>query len=399
MWKQRPVKKTETSVFISSFNNSSSRLHVPQLSHSSFTISIPNSLESKLNLPSLLLSFLLLTGLVPEFSKNLQLQKVWFIFYLLLLSQILDMLVMLIINFENRTTLKSHAAYLFSVFCNIMIWHSLRRKKKNLLNVLRVIQKCPATHNRRTNIMVLIILSFPFVYSVTSILTCNITSDYLLYAYGYELKSLIMQASVIFFKKFLLFLFHSTFPSLVAVLFCYLCLRFSLSFNCLTRTVLHYSPEEFGPSEQIEILRQKAKIDDIMENLQDIFSLPSFFLIMSHLFTCGSHLGMNLTGNHSKIIIVKAVFYGMTNLVSLVVVLWIAGSVPVEQNKLKSAFYKKAHSRFLTVLIPEERHCKREILDKTDFVLNGCSIFPYTRNSILALIGTLLTYSLLIYQN
>ncbi|GFQ85604.1 uncharacterized protein TNCT_707761 [Trichonephila clavata] len=306
---------------------------------------------------------------------------------------------MSIVNFENRITLKSNAAYLFSVFCNIMIWHSLRRKKKNLLNVLRMIQKYPAIHNRRANIMMLIILSIPFMYSVTSILACNITSDYLFYAYGYELKSLTMQASVIFIKKFLLFLLHSTFPSLVAVLFCYLCLRCSSCFNCLTRKVLHYSPEEFGPSEQIEILRQKAKIDDIVETLQDIFSLPSFFVIMTHLFTCGSHLGINLIGNHSKIVIVKAVFYGMTNLVSLVVVLWIAGSLPVDQNKLKSAFYKKVHSRFLRVPILEERYCKREILDKADFVLNGCSVFPYTRNSILALIGTLLTYSLLIYQN
>ncbi|GFW18987.1 uncharacterized protein TNCV_165011 [Trichonephila clavipes] len=165
------------------------------------------------------------------------------------------------------------------------------------------------------------------------------------------------------------------------------------------KKVLHFSSEEFGPSEQIEILRQKPEIDDILENLQDISSLTYFPMIMSNLFTCCSYLGINLIGNYSKVIVVKAVFYGKTNLASFIVILWTAGSLPVDPNKVKDAFYKRAPSRFLIVFIPEERHNKREILDKTDFVLNGCSIFPYTRNSILAVIGTLLTYSLLICQN
>ncbi|GFQ69477.1 uncharacterized protein TNCT_175121 [Trichonephila clavata] len=104
-------------------------------------------------------------------------------------------------------------------------------------------------------------------------------------------------------------------------------------------------------------------------------------------------------GNYSNTSALKSVFYGTPNLVSLLVLLWIAGSIPVEQHKLKVAFYKRAHSRFLTIFTSEEPQCKREILEKTDFVLNGCSIFSYTRSSILAVLGTLLTYTLLIYQN
>ncbi|GFW18996.1 uncharacterized protein TNCV_165091 [Trichonephila clavipes] len=258
----------------------------------------------------------------------------------------------------------------------------------------------PDIHSRRTNIIMLVILSIPIMYSVTSILAINITSESLFFAYGYELKTLTMRASVVCIKKLLSYLFHTTFPSLVTVLFCCLCLRFSFCFNCLTQKILNYSPDEFGPSQQKEILRQKAKLDDILENLQDIFSLPSVFMTITYLFTCCSAVGMSvIAGNYSKLNVLKTVFYGIPNLVSLIVLLWIAGSIPVEQHKLKGAFYKRAHYRFLTVVTSEEPQCKREILEKTDLVLNGCGIFFYTRNSIVAVFGTLLTYSLLIYQN
>ncbi|GFY76008.1 uncharacterized protein TNIN_213451 [Trichonephila inaurata madagascariensis] len=110
-------------------------------------------------------------------------------------------------------------------------------------------------------------------------------------------------------------------------------------------------------------------------------------------------LGIILTGKPSKITIVPIVFVGILNLASLIVLLWVAGGIPLEQNKLKDAFYKIAHSRFLIVLSPEELHFKREILDKNTLVLNGCNVFSYTRSSILAVIGTLLTYTLLIFQN
>ncbi|GFU45843.1 uncharacterized protein NPIL_572411 [Nephila pilipes] len=97
--------------------------------------------------------------------------------------------------------------------------------------------------------------------------------------------------------------------------------------------------------------------------------------------------------------VISVLFYGITNLVSLTAILWSAGGLPVDQLKLKEAFYKKVHLRFLKVVYDEDLQCKRELLDKPEFVLNGCNIFSYTRSSILAAVGTLLTYTLLVYQN
>ncbi|GFW19008.1 uncharacterized protein TNCV_165211 [Trichonephila clavipes] len=229
-------------------------------------------------------------------------------------------------------------------------------------------------------------------------LRCNIKRESVYYAYGHELKSPTLQAAIIFIKSFLLFLAHTTFPSLVTVLFCSLCLRCSSCFNHLTQKVHQYSSEEFGPSEQIDILRQKAKFDIILEKLQSIFSLPSFLVILSNLFTCCVMLGTTVIGLEGRLNITKALFYGIANSVSLIVVIWVPGGLPMEQNKLKNAFYKRAHSRFLMALSSKEPQCKREILDKPNFAFRGCNIFSYTRNSVLTLVGTLLTYALIIYQ-
>ncbi|GFY76006.1 uncharacterized protein TNIN_213431 [Trichonephila inaurata madagascariensis] len=375
MPQQNRAKKTETAVYISPFYNSPPGLQAKQSLNSSSSIPIYNSYKLNSNLPILLFSFLSLIGLAQQFSKNLVLRKLWLVFYFVLLSQIMDVLAMSIIGALNGYSFKHNAPYIFAFFCNLMLWHSMRRKKKNLINLLRKLGKlCPATYNKRTNIMVLILFSFPFMYSVSSILVLNITKNLLFYTYGHNMKGLTLQASVVRIKKFLLFLVHCTFPSLVVVLFCYLCLRCSSCFNCLTRKVLHYSPEEFRPSEQIDILRQKAKIDDIIEELQNIFSLPSFFMIVSNLFVCSSILGIILTGIHSELIIVNAVFFCIPNLICIIVVLWVAGGLPVEQHKLKGAYYKRAHSRFLIVMTSEKPQYKKEILDKPDFELNGLAV-------------------------
>ncbi|GFU22216.1 uncharacterized protein NPIL_455691 [Nephila pilipes] len=247
--------------------------------------------------------------------------------------------------------------------------------------------------------MVLITFALPIMYSITTTLVSDKTSTSKFYAYGYEFKSIKTQIIVISMKTFLMFLIHSTFPFLIAILFCILCLSCSSSFNCLTQKVLQYPPEEFGPKEQIDVLKQKAKIDDILDNIQDIFSLPSFLVIMTNLLSCCIVLGMNLNDINSKARITSVLFFGIPNLVSLIAVLWTAGGLLVEQHKLKGAFYKKVHMRFLMLRCSEDLQCKREIRDKPDFVFNGCNIFSYTRSSILAAVGTLLTYTLLVYQN
>ncbi|GFU52616.1 uncharacterized protein NPIL_36291 [Nephila pilipes] len=113
--------------------------------------------------------------------------------------------------------------------------------------------------------------------------------------------------------------------------------------------------------------------------------------------SCCSVLGINLNTINWNERVITVIFYGIPNLVSLIAILWTAGGLPVEQHKLNEAFYKKGHSRFLIVRSSEEPQCRRELLDKPNFVLNGCNIFFYTRSSILAVFGTLLTYTLLVF--
>ncbi|GFY47972.1 hypothetical protein TNIN_478981 [Trichonephila inaurata madagascariensis] len=72
-----------------------------------------------------------------------------------------------------------------------------------------------------------------------------------------------------------------------------MCMRWSSHFSCLTQEVLQYSAEEFGPLEQIYILKLKARMDDILEKLQDIFSLPVFLCNFIELFYLLLYFGDN----------------------------------------------------------------------------------------------------------
>ncbi|GFT73400.1 uncharacterized protein NPIL_511381 [Nephila pilipes] len=390
-------RKSEIAVHTSSIRKSSPKLYVQHLPRSTFAVSISKSQEINSNLPSLLLSVLHLTGLVQKLNKGLELRNAWLVFYVLLLFKNLDMLIISIVNFNGGISFKTNLLVTITLFSNFMMWHSIRHRKNDLTSVLRMIDPLhPFIYRKRTNIMVLIIFTFPIMYSFATILVCDRTSTSILYAYGYELKSVSAQIIVICIKTFLQFLIHSTFPFLIAILFCNLCLSCASCFNCLTRKILQYSPEEFGLSEQIEILKQKAKLDDILDNIQIIFSLSSFLLITSNILSCCTVLGINLNGINRRL--TSVLFYGIPNLVSLIAVLWTAGGLPVEQHELKEAFYKKVHLRFLMLRCSEELQFKRELLEKPDFVLNGCNIFFYTRSSILTAVGTLLTYTLLVYE-
>ncbi|GFU33337.1 uncharacterized protein NPIL_173841 [Nephila pilipes] len=395
------ARKTDIAVRTSSICNSSPRLYVQHLPRSSASDPISKSMEINSYLPRLLLSFLQLMGLVQKLNKGLKLRNVWLVFFnLLLLFRIMDAFIIIIVNFKSGIALKSNILFMLSLFFNLVMWHSLRNKRKKMITVLRILKElCPIIYNRRTNLMVLIISSFPLIYSLTFILLCDKAKASKFYAYGYELKSVIAQIIVICLKTFLLFLVYPTFHLLIAALFCNLCYRCSSCFHSLTQKILQYNPEEFGPFEQVDILKRKANFDEILYNIQNIFSLSSFLLITLNVLSCCNVLGVNLNGINSKGHTISILFYGIPNFLSLIAVLWSAGLLPVEQHKLKEAFYKKVHLRFLMLPCLDEIQCKREILDKPDFVLNGCNILFYKRSSILAAVGALLTYTLLVYQN
>ncbi|GFX84385.1 uncharacterized protein TNCV_4134951 [Trichonephila clavipes] len=89
--------------------------------------------------------------------------------------------------------------------------------------------------------------------------------------YGYTIGDITVNVMLLSLKSLLYSLVHPTFTSLVSLSYCILCQLCCSQINNLTENVLQYSPDEFGPMKQLDILRQKAKIDNILENVQAIF--------------------------------------------------------------------------------------------------------------------------------
>ncbi|GFT43925.1 uncharacterized protein NPIL_386651 [Nephila pilipes] len=361
---------------------------------------ISNSIQSSntihKNIPTFLLALLRFTGLVHELNKKNKWSKLWFFFFFIMLFNIFDSLMLLILNFsriEKKTSLTQLCLKVFS----LVIWICMRRKRMNMEALLMKLQSVTVpAYERIINVLVLIIIAIPLVYSTTFSINSNKKFISTQLAYGNELESRSGQISLIWIKKCLQFLIFPTFPLLVSLLYSTLCLRCSLFLTILTEDIAKYSPHAFGPEEQRDILRRKAKIDDILDIIQEIFSVPSFFFILGYFISCCRALAWSLTHRAKTPIEILILIDGVIILISLSATLWVSGELPENINKLKEAFYKETHRRIIFVGTSGELDLRKELLDKPDFVLTGCGILFYRKFSILAVIGTLLTYTVLV---
>ncbi|GFS56943.1 uncharacterized protein NPIL_395681 [Nephila pilipes] len=355
----------------------------------------------KTYLNGIIFKFFIWIGLVQETDPSLKRRKTWLVFICLLLFVITDTVILGIIHsdvVEMKVNITCNVAFI----CCLMVWYSMRRKNKRLAIALLKLQDIdPSPNSMTSNAVALLILSLPIIFSVL----CAFKSDRRVisrfYAYRNEVESVTIQIIIISIKKAIQFFFYPIFPCLVSFLYVTICLRCSVFIRDLTNRVIQHSPETFGPSPQIDVLRNKARIDDVLDNIQAVFSFPSFFVVVSSFLTCCSALGFILMAtkdNYSTDAVLVVVFYAITNSTCLMGILWFAGGVPFELKKLKKSFYKKAQLRLIFVRPSKEPQCKREIMEKPDFVFMGCDILSYKRSSIFVVIGTLLTYTVLVVK-
>ncbi|GFR18192.1 uncharacterized protein TNCT_129231 [Trichonephila clavata] len=198
-------------------------------------------------------------------------------------------------------------------------------------------------------------------------------------------------------KNFLYSLIFPTLTNAIALLFCLLCVQVSTVIRRLTEDITLGSPINFITSKRLEKIKEKSEIDDILDNIQDIFSMPSLFIIVSNLSTCASVLNLYLNSHTISVVTyIEWALYAINSLGCLVAVLWIAGGVTVADQKFKESFHRKSKLRMFLDATPTEPRLERWLFDKPDFVFNGWGILPYRRITVFAVIGALVTYTVLI---
>ncbi|GIY29486.1 uncharacterized protein CDAR_534171 [Caerostris darwini] len=381
---------------LESYARSQDKLILP--SRDKFFFKMSNLRSETQVVPSFLWKFILMFGLVAESDKHAFYKITIFTFHLIAVFSITSGWISALIQFDiHRFKLKF--ANLMSFVLALGISYTMRRKRKSLSITIRKLSKisvCP--QEKKINYLVLFLSILPIIYAVYSSLAANLSWLAKYHAFGNNIESKMAQILIIVTQCFLSAVVHPTFTNLVALLYCILCQCCTSALTTLTQEILQMSPKQFGPYKQLDILRRKAKIDDILEKIQAIFSLPAFFLIAGNFLSCGSVIGKHLyfgkemyRSYHMK----ESVFYGISSFFCLTIILWVAGGVPIQVQKLKEAFYKKEHLRLLTITDFDEPTLKKGLFEDTDFVFTGCDIISFKRSTILALFGALLTYTVL----
>ncbi|GFY50503.1 uncharacterized protein TNIN_95041 [Trichonephila inaurata madagascariensis] len=348
--------------------------------------------EMKSSIPNFISTFVCCAGLVQASGERV---KAWPIVNLVLLFSTVDFSVVIVTNF-NITRLKISLSLLLTLTLSSVTYFLMHRTRKRLSILLLKLQCLPPSAEERAfNLLMLVIFLSPVALTTTNTVLCDKKTLSAKYAYGKESESHWVQMLVIF-KQFVYLFTYPTFPCLIAVLYCTICVRCSNSIRNLTRKISACSLEQFAPSQQIRALRYEAKIDEILKLTQEIFSVPSFCWIVANSISCYITLGKYLMYNLKAFQLIETTYIGIGSFLCLTGTLWTAGTLHVELNNLKDTFYGKAYLRWISFRFHPEQNSRREILDKPDFAFTGCDIISYKRSTIFAIMGTLITYTALI---
>ncbi|KAF8787985.1 hypothetical protein HNY73_009528 [Argiope bruennichi] len=351
-------------------------------------------------LPTFLQKFLCLTGLVSESDKNSLYRKTTIIFNVLLIYTALSIWISSLMYY-SFDRLQIALTDLVDYLLILVLYCTMRRKRRLLSTTLKKVSRISARpSSKKGNFLICLLCCFPVAYSASMTFT---TSDRRFGArfetYGYETQNAVVQILIISIKSFLYFFVHPTFSNLLSFLYCVLCNRCCSVIQNLTNYVLQISPKDFETSKQIYILRLKTRIDDALENIENTFSVPAFFIIVVNFLSCGTVIGWFIfvdLNYYQFDVVSESAFYGLSSFSCLTAVLWTTSGLPVQLQKFKEAYNKKEHLRMIEFNILEEPQVRRELFEKPEFVLSGCDMIFFRRSTVLAVFGTLLTYTVLI---
>ncbi|GFU47399.1 uncharacterized protein NPIL_82451 [Nephila pilipes] len=291
------------------------------------------------------------------------------------------------VTFTNLVSGISDFGIYFTLYC-----------KRDLLTItVQKLHELSVSSNKRIiNFITIVVCCMPVV-----LLTLRVI-DYLedqwsarFETYGILIENNIIRILFLSIKYFFHVLVHPTLTCLVALLYCVLSQHCCYQINILSEEVFQAYPEQFGPPKQMNILERKARLDDILEKVQAIFSMPSFFIIAGNILFCGSALmtinDINREGLFSYVI-VEIALRNIIYISCVFIMLWMTSKLSVQMKKLKNDFFKKVRSRILYTKNLKEINSKRNLFGQEDFVLTECDIILCKRSTILSITGSLIIY-------
>lgn len=364
-------------------------------------ISVP-----KMNLSSplkadFLLSFINIVYFANISSNSILLRVMPSLFHLLMFAIYLDFLALKFLGKEEEQW-KITISYVLTMSLSIGTCLIMYRKRKELKLVLKNFRDLsqPIKNNMHSNAVLVVIFCTSLLYPVLIVVESEILDKRLkMYTYNKIILNKTLRSVVYYLKIAFITMLYPAFTNVVTLLVCKLCHQCSAELQSITASIMKCPSVKFTHSEQIEILRSKARIVEILEGIQGVFSLPSLFLGISQFSACFSlvrSLVLYDVKNFSFLEVIDNAFSGIYSTVPLIATIWIAGRIPIEIAKFKNAYYKKTEQRMFLGLSSEDARLEKWSYGMPDFVLTAGDFLQFKRNMILTFTGTLLTYTFLI---
>ncbi|GFR02304.1 uncharacterized protein TNCT_54491 [Trichonephila clavata] len=351
------------------------------------------------------LRFLYLIDLQVDSNKTLRAKTLvrFVIFCMVLVNiEILVTTVPKLIFKMNDFYMKIAILQLIWYVMSSLIWYTLRRKRKQLTILLRILRKTNYLACTRSQTLVLaLICCTPFFFAILTGISNTATKKGTVYGFQIDPSIYIVIKCIKYFSNVSV---YPTWINFVTFLYCLICQGVCKLMRSLVSEV-HFCPrEEFTLAMRTNILTQVTRIKHILGLVQKVFFVPSFLVCVIHFCSCITVLvaAMFIKNVTDPTTHLKMVCLFINSFCGLLACLWTAGRLPIEGEKLRTGFRKKLCQKYLQG--PGNSfsvNClEGELIDPSSFLLTGCYIVYFRRSSILALAGTILTYStLLISKN
>ncbi|GFY78502.1 uncharacterized protein TNIN_14561 [Trichonephila inaurata madagascariensis] len=316
----------------------------------------------------------------------------------------LDIFVMYFIaTAHDNLLLKIVVEKLYSISTTMIVMVMLIRRRRALTSLLnKTYFICHPFSQKMINTITSCVLILLFSYGATFLLIYKYGGDdYALVFFFYKmpLESEMLKHLIVYSKAFVYFFFYPTFSNLVVLVFCTACHRCSHSLSNLSKELEKCSSKTFTVDVQVKYLKCRRRIIKLLEKTQDVFS-PIIFLICSASFSCCfAMLGQLIFYSYKNgglSFLSDTLFNSLSALISLISMFWIPGEVPIEMNKFDQAIRKKYELRAVSGVISENSSVERAFFEGQVFVLSACNLIFFTKESVLTVLGTILTYGLLI---
>lgn len=339
------------------------------------------------------------TGLIVKANKSFRDRITNYIFYIYIIATVFDVFGSLVAsdNISDLHALKVTFTYLTSYFLTIITWYLLWWKRYEFSTLLRHIERCSVfIYTKKIRcLMYLITAILPLVY-VSLTVTNEIGHGYYC-SYGYNFTNTYAILAISGTRCSMYAIIYPVLSDMLVCQYCTLCIMCTKSIFSLRCEIERCTIYAFDIPKQVDILKRESRILDLLLNFQTVFSTPSFLMFATHYCVCSSMLGWIVLGEHvSDTKFLLTLLYFANSLACLFVFVWVPGQLPIEMDKFKEVFRRKSRQRWMLLRIAEEDVFGKAFIEKPTLTFSGCDIITFRRNSILAIIGTILTYTLLV---